>query len=105
MHERRYFYKYVSANTAKIILSTRTLRWSSPVLFNDPFDVTQELRLNFDASELNLVLTELIASLIEKGDPGPRWNPWGGYGSFGDDPADQAWISSGSQYYDAYTGQ
>ena len=44
-HERRYFYKYVSAKTAKIIISTRKLRWSSPVLFNDPFDVTQELRL------------------------------------------------------------
>jgi hypothetical protein len=30
--------------------ATRRLRWSSPLLFNDPFDVTQELRLNFDST-------------------------------------------------------
>ena len=39
-HDRQYFYKYVSAKTAQAILTTRTLRWSSPILFNDPFDVT-----------------------------------------------------------------
>lgn len=75
MHDRRYFYKYVNAATAKIILSTRKLRWSSPVQFNDPFDVTQELRLNFDESELNLVFAELVASLIEEGDAASVGHP------------------------------
>src|SRR5713226_8319253 len=68
-HNRQFFYKYVTAKVAKIVLTTRKLRWSSPLLFNDPFDVTQELRLNFDEAKLNAVLTERWASLIERGDP------------------------------------
>jgi hypothetical protein len=31
------------ASTAKIVLQNKTLRWSSPVEFNDPFDVPREL--------------------------------------------------------------
>ncbi len=64
-HDRRVFYKYVTAEVAKIILTTRRLRWSSPLLFNDPFDVTQELRLDFGQAEINAVLTERWASLLE----------------------------------------
>lgn len=66
-HEQRFFYKYTTAKSAESILATRKLRWSSPVLFNDPFDVTQELRLNFEEAELDEVLAEEVASLIEKG--------------------------------------
>lgn len=68
-HDRQFFFKYVTATVAKIVLTTRRLRWSSPVLFNDPFDVTQELRLNFDEAKLNAVLTDKVTSLIEEGDP------------------------------------
>ncbi|MCK7164561.1 DUF2971 domain-containing protein [Enterobacter cloacae] len=32
------FYKYVSAETAKIIITEGTLKFTSPVNFNDPFD-------------------------------------------------------------------
>lgn len=63
-HDRSVFYKYVTAEVAKIVLATRKLRWSSPLLFNDPFDVTQELRLNFDEAELNALLIEKWASLL-----------------------------------------
>ena len=69
LHDRQYFYKYVTAKVAKIVLTTRKLRWSSPLLFNDPFDVTQELRLNFDEAKLNAVMTDRVASLVEQGDP------------------------------------
>lgn len=34
------------------------------------------------------------------GQPGPRLNPWGGTGSFGDDPEDQYWIKEGIKYYE-----
>lgn len=67
-HDKRFFYKYVSAAVAKTILVTRRLRWSSPLLFNDPFDVTQELRLNFDEAELSAVLAEELAVLIDEAD-------------------------------------
>lgn len=64
----QFFYKYMTAKVAKIVLATRRLRWSSPLLFNDPFDVTQELRLNFDEHGLNAALTDRVAALMEHGD-------------------------------------
>lgn len=69
-HNRSVFYRYMTARVAKIVLTTRRLRWSSPLLFNDPFDVTQELRLNFDGPTLQAALTEKVALLIEQGDSG-----------------------------------
>jgi hypothetical protein len=38
----------MSADTAKIVLRNGTLRWSSPVLFNDPFDVQFDLHIEYD---------------------------------------------------------
>ena len=69
IHNRRFFYKYVSSHVAKIILATRKLRWSSPLLFNDPFDMTQELRLNFSEAELHAAVAQELANLLETGDP------------------------------------
>ena len=37
----------------------------------------------------------------EWGDPGFRFNPWGGSGSYGDDPNDQELIEEGVRYYDS----
>jgi len=67
-HDRQFFYKYVTAKVAKIVLATKKLRWSSPLLFNDPFDVTQDLRLNFDEAKLNAILNHRWAALMEEGD-------------------------------------
>jgi hypothetical protein len=64
----QFFYKYMTAKVAKIVLATRRLRWSSPLLFNDPFDITQELRLDFDEHRLSAALTDRVASLMEHGD-------------------------------------
>lgn len=49
---RRPFFKYVSAETALLILGNRTVRYSSPLTFNDPFDVQSGLHLDFDLSQL-----------------------------------------------------
>ncbi len=67
-HNENYFYKYVSIETAKIILNTRKFRYSSPLLFNDPFDVQTELTFNFDINNFhNEIVDEMIrlASLDE----------------------------------------
>jgi hypothetical protein len=63
--QRHVFYKYMSARVAAIVLATRKLRYSSPLQFNDPFDVTQELRLNFDEGTLGTALTARVTWLIE----------------------------------------
>src|SRR5262245_28285758 len=77
-HDRRYFYKYVTAECASQIIRTRSLRWSSPILFNrsnDPFDTSPELPLDFDAARLNALLNEEWASLIEQGLAGSVGHP------------------------------
>lgn len=57
----------MSVSTAINILATRTLRWSSPLVFNDPFDVTDELRLNFTEEEASDALNERLILFIEEG--------------------------------------
>ncbi|WP_277977017.1 DUF2971 domain-containing protein [Pantoea endophytica] len=42
-HERQSFFKYMPLSTAKIVLGNSTLRWSSPTILNDPFDIPREL--------------------------------------------------------------
>jgi hypothetical protein len=37
-HDREHFFKYATAGTAQAILGNLTIRWSSPLLFNDPYD-------------------------------------------------------------------
>lgn len=51
LHDRKYFYKYVTAEIALLILQNRTVRYSSPILFNDPFDIQTRLRFDFEESE------------------------------------------------------
>jgi Protein of unknown function (DUF2971) len=41
-------FKYTTAETARKILENKTLRWSSPFEFNDPFDVQFDLHVDYD---------------------------------------------------------
>ena len=66
-HDRRFFYKYVSATIAKTILETRKLRWSSPLCFNDPFDISPELWLNFDVPGILAAFANELTVLIDEG--------------------------------------
>jgi hypothetical protein len=65
IHDRRFFYKYVTAETAKAVLRSRTLRWSSPSLFNDPFDTPRQLTFGCTTRQIQEALAEEIARLIE----------------------------------------
>jgi hypothetical protein len=51
--ETRPFFKYASPKAAREILSTRTVRYSSPLTFNDPFDVQSGLHFDFDIDSLS----------------------------------------------------
>jgi Protein of unknown function (DUF2971) len=70
-HDRQLFYKYTTASTAKAILANRTLRWSSPLIFNDPFEVPRNLSFDCSARELQEALAEELAVMIETGAPTP----------------------------------
>jgi len=65
-HDRTSFFKYVSADVAKIVLANQTLRWSSPVLFNDPFDVVRILAEGIKPSEIQECMIDRIIDIIEK---------------------------------------
>ncbi len=64
-HERMSFFKYMSSSTAEIVLTDCTLRWSSPVEFNDPFDVPRELAFDITPEEIQQALIDKLICLIE----------------------------------------
>lgn len=64
-HNRESFFKYMSVATAAAVLERRTLRWSSPVLFNDPFDVPRELSFGITPEDIVRALARRMTNLIE----------------------------------------
>jgi len=52
LHNKKYFYKYLSFDTAILILTNRKFRYNSPLLFNDPFDVQTEITFDFEISQI-----------------------------------------------------
>jgi hypothetical protein len=64
-HNRESFFKYMPAPTAKLVLANRTLRWSSPLLFNDPFDIPRELSFGVTPDEIVQALSKRMVALIE----------------------------------------
>jgi hypothetical protein len=73
----RRFYKYVTRATGRIILETRSLRWSSPLLFNDPFDNQFDFLVGGDPqAATQLALSRLWAIYSDTGMSqldGPIW--------------------------------
>lgn len=67
-HDKEIFYKYMPASTALKVLENNTLRWSSPVEFNDPFDVPRELAYNVESKELKVALCNIFSRLIKEKD-------------------------------------
>ena len=64
LHDRKYFFKYVTAETALLILKNCTVRYSSPTLFNDPFDIQTRIRCNFEESEFLTAFTDEMFKLL-----------------------------------------
>lgn len=51
-NDRKYFYKYLSLDTAKLVIEKQTLRFSRPELLNDPYDMGFDLSPTFEAELL-----------------------------------------------------
>lgn len=64
-HSMSYFYKYSSMNTSKNILSTKNFRYSSPLLFNDPFDTQTELVFDDDINSFPEKLLNEMERIFE----------------------------------------
>ena len=63
-HDREYFYKFASMDTARLILENKNFRYSSPVSFNDPFDIQTELYFNFDIADLPRLFADEVDALV-----------------------------------------
>jgi len=48
------------------VLTNRTLRWSSPILFNDPFDVPREMSFGLTPGDIVDALGRRMSDLIER---------------------------------------
>lgn len=64
-HSKTRFFKYTSSPTAIKILETATVRYSSPLLFNDPFDIQSGLHFDFDIEAFPDKLLNHIKQLVE----------------------------------------
>jgi hypothetical protein len=70
----RSFFKYVSCETAKAILSNNTLRWSSPILFNDPFDIQFDLHAEVNREAVKSKALRRLWHVIHSDEPVPNGN-------------------------------
>jgi hypothetical protein len=68
-HERASFFKYMTASTARIVVSSMTLRWSSPLRFNDPFDTPRELAFGVAPVDVTKALARRLADLVQSPPP------------------------------------
>lgn len=73
----RPFFKYAAPDTALVVLRSKSVRYSSPLQFNDPFDVQSGLHFDFDIDDLHEKIIDKLAELaaasaepsIDKDDP------------------------------------
>jgi hypothetical protein len=63
-HRKTHFFKYATASTTIKILTTSTVRYSSPRLFNDPFDLQTGMPFRFDLNVLPERLFARIEALV-----------------------------------------
>lgn len=68
------FHKYLDPDAACAMLKNRTFKWSSPKLFNDPFDFPTELDFDFDGDQLAEKLMDELVKLAYGPDE-PKGNP------------------------------
>lgn len=63
-HDQSHFFKYASFETAMRVIESRSLRWSSPTKFNDPFDNQVGFVLDSNPDEFAKLLTAFIERIV-----------------------------------------
>lgn len=65
-----HFFKYYPAPVAKLVLSTKTVRWNSPLNFNDPFDCYFSEEPKFDWAQMTTKhLERTLDILLQQHEP------------------------------------
>lgn len=75
----RSFFKYASPRTALSILESKNVRYSSPLTFNDPFDLQSGLHFDFDISTLHERVLDKLQQFAASPTVPPidESDPWG----------------------------
>ena len=63
-HDRTYFFKFMPADTAKVVLNNESLRWREPRQFNDPFDHQMSFIFPFSHEQLTDLLIKETMRLV-----------------------------------------
>ncbi|MCE8005148.1 DUF2971 domain-containing protein [Billgrantia ethanolica] len=66
-HDKHHFYKYMSVETALKVISNHSLRWSTPLKFNDPFDHQIGFTFGFSGPEIGQALFREIEQIVFRG--------------------------------------
>lgn len=76
-HDRTHFFKYLPLQAVRSVLCTQKLRYSSPLRFNDPLDVPEELEFAFTDQELQDAASIEFVNRLEQGNEsiGPPGGP------------------------------
>ena len=59
-----HLYKYASYETGLKILNSGSFRWSSPELFNEPFNIRHAPKLDFDHTSVSKAMLKAASSMI-----------------------------------------
>jgi len=68
-HDKDGFFKYYTADSAKLTLRNTTRKWSTPFVFNDPFDNQFNLRFEEPTEELAKANLEHFLSVVSSPTP------------------------------------
>lgn len=76
---KRSFFKYANPSTVLAILKTKRVRYSSPLVFNDPFDLQSGLHFDFDISTLQEKVLDKLKEFASATEPPvvDEADPWG----------------------------
>lgn len=66
-NDKEFFYKYVTAEVAVKILTELQIKWSSPLIFNDPFDFQIKPSYGFESRDIIKPLTDELTAIIFSG--------------------------------------
>jgi hypothetical protein len=57
-------FKYTKADTVQLIISNQRLQWSSPVAFNDPFDLKNYFHIDFSWKDLRREALQKLSEMV-----------------------------------------
>lgn len=63
-HDKPHFFKYYNFDVVKLVLKNKTVKWSSPVIFNDPFDLQVDIDYDFQMEDMKETLLEEITRIV-----------------------------------------